>query len=361
MSEHRQVGVEEELFLIDPRTRRLVAASDRAVEAAHDDVEQELFLQQLEIQTDPQREMGRLLANIKEARALAAKAASGTGARVAAMPTPILADDEGEVTRKRRYERMVSRYGLVGRSALVCGMHVHVDIADDEEGTAVIDRLAPWLPLVLALSAGSPFNLGVDTGFASWRAEVWESWPTAGAVEPFGDASGYHRAVADLIDSGAALDAGMIYFDARLARDFPTVEIRVADVCADPEDAVVIAATLRGLVDVCAQAWRDGTTASPWRVERLRAARWRARRDGLTSQLIDPVNGRLTSAHDALHTLMHTIAPALERHGDRDLVEDGLARLLRDGTGAQRQRAIAGPDLALTAVVDDILDRTDRV
>jgi carboxylate-amine ligase len=358
----RQVGVEEEMFLIDPETRRTVARSDRAVEAARsdDEIEQELFLEQIETQSAPQHHVADLRSDLEAARRSAAEAAETTGARLAAVPTAVLSDDRGAVTPKARYERMVTRFGEVGRRALVCGTHVHVEVDGEEEGVAVIDRLTPWLPLVLAMSVNSPFESGADTGYASWRAEVWEAWPTAGAVEPFGDAAGYHRAVAALIESGAAIDEGMIYFDARLGRGFPTVEVRVADVCTDLDDTVLIAAVLRSLVDTCASAAREGAELCPWRVDLSRAARWRARRDGLSGSLIDPLNQRPVPAGEALDTLIRTIGPALDRYGDREIVTDGVARLLDSGTGADRQRAVAGDGLDLTAVVDDIVKRTVR-
>jgi len=343
------------MFLVDPRTRRLVAASDRAVS---DGVEQELFLQQLETQSEPRRDVAELVGDLRDARRVAAAAAASAGAALAVMPTPVLADDAGEVTPKARYERMLSRYGEVGRAALACGTHVHVDVVDDEEAVAVVDRLRLWLPLVLALSSGSPFDLGVDTGFASWRAQVWEAWPSAGAVEPFGDAAGYRAAVAAIIASGAAIDEGMIYLDARPSRSFPTVEVRVADVCTDLRDTAVVAAVVRGLVDACADDWRAGRAAPPWRVDLVRAARWRARHDGLGGILVDPVTGVPVTAADAMSTLLRTIGPALSANGDRDLVEEGVHRLLRDGTGAERQRTVAGAGLDLVAVVDDVLRRT---
>lgn len=355
------MGVEEEMFLVDPRTRRLAAASDRAVAAQRspDEVEQELFLQQLETQSDPQHDLADLLADLRAARRSAADAARSAGARLAVMPTPVVADGDGVLTPKDRYERMMSRFGRVGRQALVCGMHVHVDVSDGDEAVAVVDRLRPWLPLVLAMSTSSPFDLGIDTSYASWRAEVWESWPSAGAVEPFGDAAGYDSAVAAIVASGAALDEGMLYLDARPSRSFPTVEIRVADVCTDLADTVVVAAVARALVDTCASDWRDGAALAPWRVDLLQAARWRARRDGLGGSLLDPVSREVAPAGQVLQTLLGTIAPALDAHGDRRLVEDGIARLLDEGTGATRQRAVAGPDLDLDAVVDDVLERTE--
>ncbi|MET0821555.1 MAG: glutamate-cysteine ligase family protein, partial [Aeromicrobium sp.] len=135
----RQVGVEEEMFLADPVTRRLVAASDRA---SHPDspgeVEQELFLQQIEIQTGPHRDLSALDDDLRAARSEAALAAEAAGTRLAAMPTPVMPDDDGDTTPKRRYDTMTSRYGEVGRTALVCGMHVHVDVQDDDEAVAVV-------------------------------------------------------------------------------------------------------------------------------------------------------------------------------------------------------------------------------
>lgn len=347
------------MFLVDPQTRLLMPASRQAVDVAgsEDDLEQELFLQQVETQSDPHLGIADLLVDLQATRRTAIEAAEAVGAGLAAMPTGVLAG-EGQVTPKQRYERMLTRFGRVGRQALVNGTHVHVDVTDDEEAVAVVDRLAPWMPLVLAMSTNSPFDAGTDTGYASWRAEVWESWPSAGPVEPFGDAAGYRRSVAAIIDSGAALDEGMIYFDARLARAFPTVEIRVADVCTELADTVVIAAVLRALVDTCAVAWRQGEPFSPWRVELSRAARWRARRDGLSGSLIDPTHGRLTSARHALDAMVQTIGPSLDRHGDRDLVEHGIERLVTGGTGADHQRRIAGDGLDLAAVVDDIVRRT---
>jgi carboxylate-amine ligase len=355
----RQVGVEEELFLVDLGTRRLVAASDRAADpASPGEVEQELFLQQVEIQTDPHRDLAALDADLRDARLEAVRAAASAGTGLAATAAPVMADTGGDTTPKRRYDTMTSRYGEVGRTALVCGMHVHVDVSDDDEAVTVVDGLRPWLPLVLAMSANSPFNLGVDTGYASWRAQVWDSWPSAGPVEPFGSPAAYRRSVEALIASGAALDEGMIYFDARLARDFPTVEVRVADVCTDREDAVVIAAVVRALVDLCADRRDEAPDADPWRVELLRAARWRASREGLAGSLVDPVSRRTVAASEAMGTLLDAIAPALETNGDTALVRAGVARLLRDGGGARRQREAAGEGLDLPAVVDDVVRRT---
>jgi carboxylate-amine ligase len=355
----RTVGVEEEMFLVDPSTRRLTAVSERVI--CHSDaddsddatLEHELFLQQVETQTHPHRDLDDLLAELRSERHAGAEAAAKAGAVIVATGTPVLADVDGSITPDSRYAKMIAQHGLVGHGALACATHVHVEV-DDDEAIAVIDSLARWLPLLVALSSNSPINRGVDTGFASWRAQLWDAWPTAGPVEPFGDRAGYDRSVRTLIDSGAALDEAMIYFDVRVARDFPTVEVRVADICTDIRDTVVIAALARALVETAAMAVNPG---QPWRVEMLRAARWRARRYGLTDALMHPLDGQLVPASDALSAMLTHVSDALDADDSKVLVEEGVARLLREGSGAERQRRVLA-DYDIEAVVDDLIDRT---
>lgn len=351
----RQVAIEEELLLTDAETGHLVPAAHRAVRVArsatHDEVddagsatqpvEQELFPPQLETATRPFVELDELLEDVCRCRAIAATGAEAAGAVITAVATPVLATDTLAPTRKPRYERIVEEFGATGRRALVCGMHVHVDIDDDEEGVAVLDRLRPWLPVLLALSVNSPFGWGRDTGYASWRSRVWSRWPTAGPAEPFGDASGYRAATEALIGSGAAFDAGMLYFDARLAASFPTVEVRVADVCTEADDAVLIAALSRGLVETGARQWRRGEALPHWRTDLLRAAHWRASRYGVSSQLVHPVEQRLAPAREVVEALLAYVEAALDSAGDGAWVRAAYERLLARGTGASRQRAVA--------------------
>jgi carboxylate-amine ligase len=250
---------------------------------------------------------------------------------------------------------MFDLYGEVGRRGPVCGMHVHVEIADDDEGVRVLDRIQPWLSVLVALAANSPFNEGVDTTYASWREQIWDGWPTAGPVQPFGDADHYHEAVRRLVGTEALLDEGMVYFDARLSRNHPTVEVRVTDVCTDVDDAIVVAAITRALVETMASAEEP---AAPWRIEMLRASRWLARRYGLTDALLDPQTAERRPAREVVGVLVDHVGEALRAAGDEDIVRDGVERLFRDGGGAGRQRAIAGKDVDLDAVAHDLLRRT---
>src|SRR5919107_1779987 len=121
-------------------------------------------------------------------------------------------------------------------------MHVHVEVADEEEAVAVVDGVRPWLPVLLAVSANSPFWHGRDTGHASWRSQVWGRWPTGGPREALRGLTEYRETARLLQEWGAAMDDAMLYFDVRLAAALPTVEVRVADVCTDVDDAVLVAA-----------------------------------------------------------------------------------------------------------------------
>jgi carboxylate-amine ligase len=267
-----------------------------------------------------------------------------------------LGPSDPAVSANPRYEHIVQEYGEVGRRAGTMGMHVHVDIGDDDEGVRVIDGLRPWLPLLVALSANSPYAAGRDTGYASWRHQVWGRWPTAGPSEPFGSAAAYHRVSEALIRTGAALDPGMLYYDARLAASFPTVEVRVADTCTEVDDALLVVALARALVETLAA---DPDPGPPVRSDLLRAAGWRASRYGVAGGLVHPVSGEVVPAREAVDALVDRVSPALDDAGDSALVEEGLRRLAAAGNGARRQRAAFERSGELRAVVADLVARTE--
>ncbi len=351
-------------MLTDPASGRLTAVSHQALAQADDEpgvaVDQELFLQQLETGTGAHPDMDALEADIRRARRVAGEAARAAGAVAIAVATPVLAAPQPELTPKDRYRTMVERFGDVARDQLVCGMHVHVDVASEDEAVAAFDRMRPWFPVLLAISANSPYWYGRDTGYASWRAQVWKRWPTAGPTEPFGDAEGYRRATAALQETGAALDDGMLYFDARPSRRYPTLEIRAADMCTEVEDVVLLAALGRALVSSAAAAWAAGEPLRDVRTDMLRAATWRAARYGLGGDLVHPVTGRLASAREAVAALVQAVAGALDEAGDRDRTAERIEQLFAGGSGAARQRAVAtAHDDDLRTVVADLGRRTE--
>ncbi len=367
----RTLGIEEELLLFDPATREVVPGAQRLLKEfrehglgrlpsglSSDEVDPELFRHQLETRTDPTRDLGDTFTQLANARRTAGEAARAVGLATGACGTVPLAGDRSVLTPGDRYRDMVDSFGEVARTGGTCGMHIHVGIESDEEGVAVIDRITPWLPVLVALSANSPFASGRDTGYASWRSQVWTRWPSAGQTEPFGSLEGYREVCRMLLVSGAARDSKMFYFDARLAEEHPTVEIRVCDVCAEPSQAVVIAALARGLVETAAAEWADGVTTPAWRSEALRAAHWRAARFGMAGSLMDPITADLLPAREVLDALVAHVAPALAEAEDTARVELGLAVALHQG-GAARQRAAYERTGDVAGVVDDLIQRTE--
>lgn len=362
--ERRTVGVEEELLLVDPETRATTPRAEQVLRyaAEHDpdpadELDHELFAHQLETRTPPVTEAEDLRRHVDRLRRRVARASEAVGVRAAATGAVPLAAGAPRTTRTDRYLAMVAAYGEVARPGGTCGYHVHVRIGSDSEGVRVIDAITPWLPVILAISANSPYYHRRDTGYASWRSQAWAQWPSTGPTEAFGSADTYHDVSRRLIASGAAMDRGMLYYDARLSVHQPTVEVRISDVCTDPGDAVLIAVLVRALV--CQALDGTGLASGPWRSELLRAARWRAARYGLTDRLLDPVTGDLAPARDVLSRLVATVRDQLEGYGDAALVQAGVPRVLAEG-GASRQRAAferSGGSIA--AVVDDLVSRTN--
>jgi len=266
-----------------------------------------------------------------------------------------LAIDEAVISDNQRYRDMAERFGQIARRGTTCGMHVHVAIESADEGVACIDRITPWLPILLAVSANSPYDEGRDTGYASWRTELSSTWPSAGPTEPFGSLAGYRRACERMIASGAARDPGMLYFDARLSEGQPTLEVRILDAVTDPQDVGMLTALVRALVETAVEGWPEGLPA--WRAEELRAARWRASRYGLAGRLLDPATYALRPAREVLSSLVELVSARLQHSGDSERVERGVERVL-GATGATRQRAAYERTGSLEGVVDDVLART---
>src|SRR3954469_9280374 len=299
MTSMRTVGVEEELLVVDPSGTPVPLAPEALAAAArrgegetvqqHDAAEQadgeddgeagprlvpELKQQQLELGTRVCTQLDEVAAELAHWRARADAAAASVGARVAALatsPVPV----QPLPTPGQRYQQMLDTFGLTAMEVLTCGCHVHVSVEDDEEGVAVLNRIRPWLPVLTALTANSPFWQGRDSGYASFRSQAWGRWPSAGPNEPFADAADYHRLIDDVLATGTAVDTGMVYFDARLSANWPTVEVRVADVCLRVDDAVTLAGLVRGLVETAAREAADGRPVPEVRTEVLRLAAWR--------------------------------------------------------------------------------------
>ncbi|MEV4147485.1 glutamate--cysteine ligase [Amycolatopsis sp. NPDC049691] len=348
-------GIEEEFFVVD-RRGHLSQAGDDVVDAAEaaDDVQgelqHELNLSQAEAATDVCSTHAEALRQLGGLREDLDKAARARGYRLLPAGAPPLPETQPpQITPNPRYQRMAEHFGATAWRSLTCGCHVHVAIPDKARGIDVLDHVRPWLPALLTITANSAIADGYDTGYASWRYHQWSRWPSAGPPPRFASLDEYESIVDGWLRSGAILDRGMIYWDVRLSEKQPTLEFRIADVAATPQEAVLLAVLARGLV---ATALADGGPAPELSNEVLRGRMWRASKEGVTGCCPHPRTGDLEPAKAVLDDLIALTAPALEAAGDLDFAREGTARLAAEGGGADRQRRVFAEKNRAEAVVD---------
>jgi carboxylate-amine ligase len=277
---------------------------------------------------------------------------------LAAGTMPLAGTRLQQITPEERYREIEQIHQQVSREMMACGMHVHVGMPDREEAVQVLNHVRAYLAPLLALSANSPFWDECDTGFASYRSILWGRWPSAALPQLFSSVEEYDAVGQMLIDSGAIVDLGQIYWDTRLSVANPTLEFRVADVCLTVDEAVLQAGLCRALVRTCRERVRCGVPPPAVRNELLQAAKWRAARFGLEDQLFDPLHRVLLAPAKLFEHLLDDLRDALDAEGDTEQVRDLLDRVLCDGSGARRQRAAFAASGRLHDTVDLIAEAT---
>jgi carboxylate-amine ligase len=356
----RTLGVEEEFHLVDLRTRRLTARAPELLAELSDSYVAELQRCVVETNSGVVDTLDGLRTDLQgHRRVLVATAARLGMGVVAAGAVPLSVPAEMQVTQTARYRQMLADYQLLAREQLICGTQVHVGIEDRDESVVVANRVAPYVPILLALSASSPFWAdGSDTGYSSGRTLVWQRWPTTGLAAPVNSAAEYDQLVSDLVGSGAIADPGMVYFDVRPAISTPTLELRVCDSCPSVDTIVLIAGLFRALVERELEGLRSGISPIALSAPLGRAALWRAARSGLEGNLVDVVGLRGRPAADVVTNLIGLLRPQLEEAGDWEVVTELAQRVLIAGTSAARQRRALRRRGRLTDVVDQLIDET---
>ncbi|WP_430790515.1 carboxylate-amine ligase [Actinoplanes sp. G11-F43] len=336
------VGVEEEFLLLDPGTLVNLPVAEAVRKSLPEDVREqsrpEFRQSMLEMVTPVCTGLDEVREQLLRLRRAAARAAVENGARLVAVGATPVAEPERTVPDDPRFRAILDHYGPVVDDPAVCGCHVHVGVPDRELAVRVCNHLRPWLPVVQALTVNSPFHAGRDTGHASWRAMQLDRWPALGPSPWFASAGDFDRTVELLVASGVMLDESLVLWHARPSARYPTVEVRVADVCPSVDDAVLLAGLVRALVATALADIAAGRTGPAVSDLALRAAHWNAAHQGLDGTLLDPRDGRARPAWDLVDELADTVTAALVDFGDLAVVRRQLARIRRDGTGANRQR-----------------------
>jgi carboxylate-amine ligase len=353
------LGIEEELHIVDMATGHLAARApellSRLPKAAFT---AELQQTTVEINTSVCNSLDGMRAELLSRRRQLVQVAGESNLAVAAVGI-VAVNDPMSLTQTTRFEQMREDYQLLVDEQMICGTQVHVGVSDRDLAVAVAQRLGPWLPILLALSASSPFWRGRDSGYASMRTLIWERWPTAGPFGQVGSAEEYDALVDNLVASGVIADSKMAYFDIRPSSHVPTLELRVCDACPLVDDAILIAGLFRALVAKEIRGVNAGQPAIQIPHPLHRAAMWRAARSGLEGSLIDVRGGgRPVRADHAVGALIDYVRPELVRLGDWDKVRSLAASALARGSSAARQRIEYARRGRLSDVVDLVVAET---
>ena len=363
-------GIEEEFFLADATTRgtpgRSVMAFHAEVHERQPEVERELLQAQVEIASPPSASFAEAREVLGGLRGRLADIGRNHGVLVLAAGThPVAHWARQRHTEKDRYQALIDEMQMLGRRNMVCGMHVHVEVPRPEDRVDLMNRLLPFTPLLLALSASSPFWQGTDTGLNAYRLSVWGEMPRTGLPDLFKDAAEYEEYVSILTRSGVIKDASFLWWTLRPSIHYPTLELRVADSCTRVDDALAVAALYRCLVRLAVRRpdLNRGLTGAARAVtsENL----WRAQRDGVRAEFIDVERGGLVAFPTQLEAVIGLVAEDADALGCTAMLERAR-EIVATGTSADQQRAVfadartrTSDDLsALKAVVDWIATTT---
>jgi len=365
------IGVEEEYLLVDKETRGLVVEPPETLMAEAEEkcgaqVTSELLKSQIEIGTKVCNNIQEAHEDLAQMRRNIIDVAANHGiAPIAASTHPFSEWRAQKHTEKDRYDQLTHEMQGAARRLLICGMHVHVGIDDDELRIDLMNQLSYFLPHLLALSCSSPFWRGRDTGLKSYRLTIFDALPRTGVPERFASWAEYVRHVDILRDAGLIEDSTRIWWDLRPSGRFPTLETRIMDVCTRLDDTVALAALLTCILRML---WRLRTRNQRWRLYTpmlIRENRWRAMRYSFDEGLIDLARGRVVPFSQLIDELCSLISEDAKALGcEREI--NGVHDILTRGTSAHRQlkdyeleRASGASDgEALQSVVDTLIADT---
>ncbi|MBU2675442.1 MAG: carboxylate-amine ligase [Gammaproteobacteria bacterium] len=354
------IGVEEEYLLVDKESRALVVDPPKTLMAEAEEmcgpqVTAELLQSQIEIGTKVCRNVQEVHEDLAHLRRSVIEVAGRHGlAPIAASTHPFSSWTEQKHTKKERYDELTHEMQGAARRLVICGMHVHIGIDDDELRIDLMNQLSYFLPHLLALSCSSPFWIGRDTGLKSYRLTIFDALPRTGLPERFASFAEYKRHVSILIDAGLIEDSTRIWWDLRPSARFPTLETRIMDVCTRLEDTVALASLLMCIMRML---YRLRTRNQRWRLYTpmlIRENRWRAMRYSFDEGLVDLAKGAVVPFEDLLDELLSLVAEdAKALNCEKEI--SGVRDILSRGTSAHRQLRDYELERASGASVEDSL------
>jgi len=367
------LGIEEEYLLVDRETLDLVSNPPESIleecqQRSGSQVSPELLRSQIEVGTRVCRTIGEARQDLARLRRVVAEVAGNSGfAPIAASTHPFGLWVDQQHSAAQRYSDLSEEMQAAARRLLICGMHVHVGIDDDELRIDLMGQLRYFLPHLLALSTSSPFWEGIDTGLHSYRLTIFDALPRTGLPESFESYAEYRRHVEVLIQAGLLEDATKIWWDLRPSDRYPTLETRIFDVCTRLDHAVSLAALTASLLRCLYRLRRRNQRWRIYNLMLLNENRWRAMRYGMDEGLLDLAKSRIVPVPQLVEEILELVAEDAEALDCVAEVE-GVRDILANGTSAHRQveayrrarHSGASEKEALREVVEYLIEATLR-
>jgi glutamate---cysteine ligase / carboxylate-amine ligase len=351
------VGIEEELMILDPATYALVNAIDDLVEESPEgDIKPELMESVLEISTKPCADMREADVALRAMRRQVRDIADKKGLAIGSAGThPLARWEDQRITAAPRYRDLVDALRFVARQEIIFGLHVHIGLDDPDKAIHVANGMRVHVPILLALSANSPYWRGDDTGLASTRMPIFRAFPRVGIPPYYSDWDDYERRIAFMVDTGVMEDYTWLWYDVRPHPNFGTVEIRAMDAQTHVEHTLGLAALIQAMVKELSEHFEAGKELAHFPYEMLDENKWLASRHGMEGELVDLPERETVSAKALARRLYDRLKEHAQDLGADDALE-GVLDLLEHGNGAYRQRKVYEANRDFSELLKDIVD-----
>jgi glutamate---cysteine ligase / carboxylate-amine ligase len=356
------LGIEEEFAIIDPETRELRSHIQEILEYGKvilkEQIKPEMHQSVVELGTEICQSVVDARAHVIELRSRLAELAARSGLKIASVGThPFSHWRDQLITQGERYHEIVKDMQQLARANLIFGLHVHVGIPDRDVAIQVMNQARYFLPHIYALSVNSPFWVGQDTGLKGYRLKVFERFPRTGIPDAFESLSEYEDYCKLLVKTGCVDNAKKIWWDIRLHPFFDTLEVRVCDAQSRVDDTLAIAALIQAVIVKLHKLLSRNITFRVYRRRLLDENRWRASRYGIDGKLIDFGRETEVDTRSLLNELLEFVSTEVNELGTGNEMAH-IERIMREGTGADRQLAVWEGTQHMKAVVDQIVAET---
>jgi len=356
------LGIEEEFAIIDPETRELRSHIQEILEGGKimlkEQIKPEMHQSVVELGTEICQSIVDARAHVIELRSRLAELAARSGLKIASVGThPFSHWHDQLITEGERYQEIVKDMQLLARANLIFGLHVHVGIPDRGVAIHVMNQARYFLPHIYALSVNSPFWVGHNTGLKGYRLKVFERFPRTGIPDAFESLSEYEDYCKLLVKTGCVDNAKKIWWDIRLHPFFDTLEVRVCDAQSRVDDTLAIAALIQAVIAKLHKLLRQNITFRVYRRRLLDENRWRASRYGIDGKLIDFGKEAEVEARSLLNELLEFVSTEVNELGTQKEMAH-IERIMREGTGADRQLMVWDRTQDMKTVVDQIVAET---